>query len=153
MTRKALWIIFGAVLSLAFVLTVPTARADEWDQASKLTFNQPVEIPGNMVLPTGSYWFVLSRDAVSEPNLVKIFNADRTHLIATIQSVPTSRMETTDHDQLTFAKQAKGQPVALLSWFYADRQTGHEFIYPSREEAKLSENEQITVMGQNAPLA
>jgi len=43
---------------LAFLTTLPVARASDQDQASKLTFNKAVQIPGR-VLPAGTYWFVL----------------------------------------------------------------------------------------------
>jgi len=58
MNRKALGTIIGCVLALALVAFVPHARADERDQAPQLTFNEPVELPGNHVLPAGTYWFV-----------------------------------------------------------------------------------------------
>ena len=48
-TRKAI-ITLGLVLG-SFVM-LPVAHADEWDQASKLTFSQSVQIPGR-VLPGG----------------------------------------------------------------------------------------------------
>src|ERR1700722_566311 len=47
--------IFATVL--AFLTTLPVARASDQDQASKLTFNKAVQIPGR-VLPAGTYWFI-----------------------------------------------------------------------------------------------
>ena len=46
-------------LALASLLMLPVARGTEENQATKLTFNQPVEIPGH-VLPAGTYWFVVA---------------------------------------------------------------------------------------------
>jgi hypothetical protein len=46
-------------LVLASVIMLPAARANEYDQATKLTFNQSIQIPGR-VLPAGTYWFVLA---------------------------------------------------------------------------------------------
>ena len=57
MTTKKLFITLG--LALASVVVLPTARADEYDQASKLTFNKSIQIPGH-VMPAGTYWFVLA---------------------------------------------------------------------------------------------
>jgi hypothetical protein len=152
MTRKALCISFGVVLAFALVVFAPAARASEWDQATQLTFNQSVEVPGNVVLPAGTYWFVLTDDAITAPDLVQIFNLDRTQVLASIQTIPTIRPGATDHSELTFAEQSQKQPIALISWFYPGRVTGHEFVYAPREEARLSESEQITVMAQSAPL-
>ena len=49
-TRKA-FITLG--LALAFVMMLPSARASERDQATEITFNQSVQIPGR-VLPVGT---------------------------------------------------------------------------------------------------
>ncbi len=54
-------LVFGLILVFALLL-VPVARADEWDQATRLTFNQPMEIPGHKILAAGSYWFVTMAD-------------------------------------------------------------------------------------------
>jgi len=151
MTRKALCISFGAVLALALVVFAPAARADEWDQATQLTFNQPIEIPGNIILPAGTYWFAVPEGpAVS--NIVHIYDVDRTQLLATLETIPTERLEATGGSNLTFAEQSQKQPITLLTWFYPGRLTGHEFVYPSTEEARLSESRQISVMVQPAPL-
>ena len=40
---------FGAILA-------PRMNADTRDQLTKVTFSQPIEIPGQ-VLPAGTYWF------------------------------------------------------------------------------------------------
>src|SRR5580700_5023792 len=90
-------------LALAFLTIMPVARADEWNQASRLTFNQAVQIPGR-VLPAGTYWFVLANTA-SNRNVVQIFSADRSTLYGTILTVSASRLEPTDHTAITFAKQ------------------------------------------------
>jgi hypothetical protein len=58
MNRRALWTLIGCVLALGLVAFVSHARADARDRASQLTFNEPVELPGNHVLPPGTYWLV-----------------------------------------------------------------------------------------------
>ncbi len=45
MIRKALGLMIGGVLALAFMSFVPSARADLSDQSTQLTFNQPVQLP------------------------------------------------------------------------------------------------------------
>jgi hypothetical protein len=104
-----------------------------------------------MALGAGTYWFTVP-EGITMPSVVQIFNADRTKLIATVHTIPTTRPETTNNSELTFAEQSKGQPIALISWFYPGRVTGHEFLYSPREEAKLSQNEQFTLMVQPAAL-
>jgi hypothetical protein len=46
------------LLVLGFLTALPAARADESNQATKVTFSQPIQIPGR-VLPAGTYWFML----------------------------------------------------------------------------------------------
>jgi hypothetical protein len=58
-------------LALASALMLAAARATDYDQATKLTFNQSVEIPGR-VLPAGTYWFVLA-DTDDARNVVHVF--------------------------------------------------------------------------------
>jgi hypothetical protein len=145
MTRKILGLVFGVLLGFGLLAAVPAVRADDTNQATQFTFNRPVEIPGNVVLPAGTYWFVVPNN-VDSANLVRIFNADRTQLYATFETIPTNRPTTSDDSELTFAEQSSRQPMALMSWFYPDRLTGHELLYSPREESRFSESQQITVM-------
>src|SRR5260370_21005520 len=69
------------VFLLAFLIVLPSARADQSDQSTKVTFSQPVQLPGR-VLPAGTYWFVRP-DNATEQNQVRIFNPERRMLYAT----------------------------------------------------------------------
>src|ERR1700739_4294781 len=60
---------------LAFLIMLPVVRASEEDQATKLTFNKAVQIPGR-VLPAGTYWFVLL-ETNTTPKVVQVYNSDR----------------------------------------------------------------------------
>src|SRR5260370_218479 len=140
--RKAISIL-GLLLALAIIL--PVARADEYDQASQLTFSQPVQIPGR-VLPAGTYWFVLADISIVNRNLIHIFNADRSTLYATVSTITAERARSSDHTALTFAERESTQPSAILDWFYPGRKTGHEFLYAAQDEKELaSANHQIVV--------
>jgi len=143
MNRKALGTIIGCVLALALVAFLPHARADERDQASQLTFNEPVELPGNHVLPAGTYWFV-APDSVNEGQIVEVFNANRTQLLATMETISTERPDITSNTQLTFGR-VSNRPLMLVSWFYPGEKIGHQFVYSPQLESRLSEGSQITV--------
>ena len=69
-------------LLVAFLILLPAARADQANQATKVTFSQAVQIPGR-VLPAGTYWFMLPEE-VNEHYQVRIYNADRTMIYATV---------------------------------------------------------------------
>ena len=133
-TRKA-FITMG--LLLAFVIMLPSAQADERDQATELTFNQSFQIPGR-VLPAGTYWFVLAENPFNR-NIVKIYSSDRKTLYATTLTVDTEAPTLTDNTALTFAVRKRMQPETLLSWFYPGRTSGHRFVYPTMEEQEFAQ--------------
>jgi hypothetical protein len=115
-TRKA-FITLG--LLLAFVMMLSSARASERDQATEITFSQSVQIPGR-VLPAGTYRFVVS-DGNTSRNIVQIFNSDRSVLYATVLTINTESLTTTDKTTITFAEREPMQPQTILSWFYPGR--------------------------------
>jgi hypothetical protein len=132
-------------LIIAFTLFFElAAHADEYDEATTMTFSQPVQIPGQ-VLPAGTYFLKLV-DTSSDRNLVQIFNADRTVLYATLQTIPTERQDPTGDTVVAFADRGTGQPEALLKWFYPGRETGNEFVYPKQTEKELAQAKQETVV-------
>lgn len=132
-----LMIAFGLMFELA-------AHADESDQSTKLTFSQPVQIPGQ-VLPAGTYLFMLAASD-SDRNIVQIFNSDKTALYATLETIPTEREDATGDTALAFAEQGDGKPEVLLKWFYPGETTGTEFVYPKQEEKALAQDRQQTVV-------
>lgn len=142
MNTKKPFITLG--LLLAFGVTRPSARADENDQATKLTFNQPVQIPGH-VLPTGTYWFMLTNTQFSR-NIVEIYNSDRSTLIATVLTIDTHSATIPDQTAITFAAREPMQPQTVVSWFYPGEVTGHQFIYSNKEEQELAQVKHYTIM-------
>ncbi|MGC2771159.1 MAG: hypothetical protein WA232_05650 [Candidatus Sulfotelmatobacter sp.] len=123
-------------LIMAFSISVPRARADEWNQRTELTFIEPVEIPGH-ALPAGTYWFVLANNNSSR-DIVRIFNADGSVLCATLVTVPIERPQASHGTILTYAERPHSEPRAVLDWFYPGETVGHEFVYPRRVERELS---------------
>ena len=77
---------------------------------------------------------------------MQVFNAERTVLYATLQTIPTDRPEPSGDTAVTLAEQAAGQPDVLLKWFYPGRETGHEFLYPKQKEKELAEDKQETIV-------
>jgi hypothetical protein len=97
-------------LLLAFLIVLPAAREDEANQATKVTFDQPVQIPGR-ALPAGAYWFILPED-VTEHCGVRIFNPDRTTLYATLFTINAERLQSTGHT--TFMRAHRGPAVRAV---------------------------------------
>ena len=74
----------GLGIALCFavlgVLVVPTARADDWNRKTVITFSWPVEVPGagQHNLPAGTYVFKIL-DSQSDRHIVQIFNQEETY--------------------------------------------------------------------------
>jgi hypothetical protein len=139
-TMKA-FVILG--LLLAFAIALPVARADEANQATIVTFNQPVQIPGQ-VLPAGTYQFVVADGF--DRQIVRIFNADRSKVIATMHAVTRQRQQATGNAAITLAERGMDQPEAIVAWFYPGRSEGHELIYSKQEARELAQAKQQTVV-------
>jgi hypothetical protein len=115
-------IVFAAVFFTAFT---PNARAGLPNRKTIVTFSQPVEIPG-LVLPAGTYVF---ERADSSQHVVRIFNADETHIFATLLTVPEYLLGPVDKTVITFEERLPGGPEALQAWFYPGDTVGEEFLY------------------------
>ena len=121
------YIVAGLIIAFSLFFEL-AAHADESDQATTITFNQPIQIPGQ-VLPAGSYLFKLANPD-SDRTIVQIFNADRTVLYATLQTIPTDREEPTGHSE-----------------------TGNEFLYPKGKEKELAQDEQQTIVANHTTVS
>ncbi len=130
--------IFSTLLGFALLITsqLPSARADEWDKTTKITFTEPVQVPGK-VLPAGTYVFKLL-DSASNRHVVQIFNEDHAQLITTVLAIPNQRLQPADKTILTYDERPADQPMALAAWFYPGDSFGQEFVYPKSEAEQLS---------------
>jgi len=129
---------------LAVVLVLPAVHADQWNQETKVTFNQPVQIPGR-VLPAGTYVFVLPNNA-NENYEVRIFNSDHSELLATLFTAATARHQATSNTVFGLAERGTAQPEAIVNWFYPGETTGHEFLYPKPIQQELASAKLVTVV-------
>jgi hypothetical protein len=125
------------------------AHADEANQETILTFNEPVQIPGE-VLPAGTYMFKLADNGVDQ-NVVRVFNAEGTKLYATLMTIPTDRLQVTGDTRVTLAEQGSGEPDALLTWYYPGELIGHHFIYSTHEKKQLAQDRLETVVANQQP--
>ncbi len=136
-------------LSITVLCTVfsSTASAQAWNKRTSVTFSGPVEIPGvgAQVLPAGTYVFRLL-DSQSDRNIVQIFNADESHIYATILAIPNYRLRATDKTVMTFAERAAGEPQAIRAWFYPGDNSGQEFVYPKKRAVELAKVTKVPVL-------
>jgi hypothetical protein len=119
--------IFGVATLLASSTVLPSAKADEWNRRTVVTFNGPVEVPGK-ALPEGTYVFKLA-DSQSDRDIVQIFSEDERELITTTLAVPVYRQKATGDTVITFEERTSGSPEAVKTWFYPGDNYGLEFMY------------------------
>jgi hypothetical protein len=142
------YVAVGMIIAFALFFEI-AAHADLGDQSTEITFNQPIQIPGQ-VLPAGSYLFkLLNGDNL---DVVEIFNSDRTHLYAILETIPSKARKVPDDTTVTLVEQGAGQPDVLLTWFYPGSETGHEFIYSNQLEKQIAQDKQQNVIA-NQPAA
>jgi len=142
-TRKAITFMIAFVVAFVLFFEV-SAHADMSDQATQITFSQPVQIPGQ-VLPAGTYWFLLANIS-EQQDVVQIYNSDRSKLYATLETATIESQEASGHTVVKLAEQESSKPDALVAWFYPGETTGHEFLYPKDQEKQLSQDSQQTVV-------
>jgi len=142
--------ILTAFLGLAFVLACSSGlRSDAWDKTTKITFNEPTQVPGTVLQP-GTYTFKLANSA-SNRHIVQIYNEDHTKLITTILAIPNQRLTLSGKTVLTYAEHPSDQPAALEAWFYPGDNFGQQFVYPRSEALQLARlnNEEVPSTGTN----
>jgi hypothetical protein len=130
-------------LLLAIAILSPVLRADEANQATKVTFSQPVQIPGK-TLPSGSYLIQLAGTA-SDREIVQIFNEHR-ELLATLFTISRQRQEPAGHVTFVLANQGAGKAETIVAWFYPGSTEGHQFLYPKAERQELARVKTETVV-------
>ena len=124
-------------LSLAVLAFSASAKADAWNKKTIVTFGQPVEVPGGVVLPPSTYVFKLL-DSASNRHIVQIFNEDQNHIYATVLAIPNYRLQVTGKTVITFVERPAGEPQAIKAWFYPGDNFGQEFVYSKRRAAEFA---------------
>lgn len=115
-------------LALATTQFSPSARADEWNKETKITFDNPVEVPGRVLL-AGSYTFKLA-DSVSDRQVVEIFDS-HDHLVTFVLAVPDYRMDNPSKTVIRFGEGHHNAPETVQEWFYPGDNSGLQFVYPA----------------------
>jgi hypothetical protein len=120
----------GLFLTTLCFLIAPKAKADEWNQKTVVTFSEPFEVPGvgQHLLPAGTYVFKLLDD-VNNHNIVRIYNADETKILATMLAIRVKRPDDLMNTTFTFEERKSDSPKALKSWFYPGEALGWELLY------------------------
>src|SRR5579883_3653759 len=105
--------LLSIILSLVAVglLYCLPAGATAWDKQTKVTFSEPVEVPG-AILPAGTYQFILAAPNQNR-NVVQIWNEDHTKLYTTFIAINNYRLTPSEKTVITFSERPREKPVAI----------------------------------------
>src|SRR6266576_3281975 len=134
MLSMKLTVLSGVALLGASI--APLLHADDWNKKTVLTVKETIQLP-HTVLQPGTYVFKLA-DSMSDRHIVQIFNADETHVIATILAIPNYRLKPTDKSVFGFWETPAGNPRAMRAWFYPGDNFGQEFAYPKMKSIEIA---------------
>jgi hypothetical protein len=133
---KTILTIFTVTLMM-FMFAAGTRADTGFNKRTVVTFTQPVEIPGQ-VLPSGTYTIELY-ESFGNRHVVRIYNADRSKLIATVLAIPNQRLTPTSDNVIKFSERPGNAPDALKAWFYPGNNFGQEFVYPKARAVELAQ--------------
>jgi len=132
-------IAFVSLLVLLISITwTQDARADEYDRKTVFTINQPVRIPGNIILPPGKNVVKLMDSTMRD--VVRIMDANETKVYTTFFAVPEELLNPPEEVRLVLGESAKGSPEQLKAWYYPGLKTGFEFVSPKPVQQASNSN-------------
>jgi hypothetical protein len=121
-----------------FLLTLtPAAHSDVWNKKTIVTFGEPVELPGRVVLQPGTYVMKLF-DSPANRHIVQVFNARENHVYATVHTVAKYREEPAGKTIITFYETPKDMPQFIRAWFYPGDTIGQEFVYSKERQLYIA---------------
>ncbi|HUL75303.1 MAG TPA: hypothetical protein VLT86_19475 [Vicinamibacterales bacterium] len=142
MSKRMIWI--GLIASMFAFVAISTVQARQLEsKTTKLTFSQPVEVPGH-VLPAGTYTFKML-DATGDRHIVQVLDASGNRLIALFMTIPDYGLTQHDETVIKFAEVPKGSTDVIRAWFYPGNSTGEEFVYTKQRAAELAAASNVAV--------
>jgi hypothetical protein len=121
---------------LGVVAATPKAVADEYNKKTIVTFADPVEVPGGVVLQPGKYVFIL-QDSENDRHIVLIKDEREKKTYAQIFATNEFHLQQKGKDQFQFWESPAGQPQLLRAWFYPGDQYGQAFLYKKDRAAEI----------------
>lgn len=127
-------IITGLALAAGTFIATPAICAD---QKTVVTFENPVEVPGQVLQP-GTYVFKVA-DQQPNRNVVQVYSKDEDHLYGTFLTIPDYRLPAARVNLIVaFAERSEGQPEAVWVWLLPGEDYGREFVYPKSRAVGLA---------------
>lgn len=131
---------YSPLIAAGFALALSTsiASAQPFNKKTKLSFSQPIRVPGATLAP-GSYIFKLV-DSQANRNIVQISNVRENKLYATILAIPDYRLNPSSQTVVTFGETGAGCAPAVKAWFYPGDNTGNRFVYGKKEATEMAKS-------------
>ena len=116
-------------MTVAALVLMCAATSRAWmGHENKLTFTQPVSLPG-VTLPAGTYSFDIA-DSSSNIDIVVVRNAGRTktyfqgftQIVARPKGLPANAV-------VTFGERPSDSAMPIAVWYPIGQTIGHEFLY------------------------
>jgi hypothetical protein len=137
MTSRFKLVIATFCFILIASVMAPVSKAQNGDKKTIVTFTEPIEIPGNVVLPAGTYFFkLLNQD--SGRWVVQIFDEHQTKTFATLITIEDFRYHPTNQVVMNFTERAEGAPPAIKEWFFPGEKQGRAFVYGKKRAIELA---------------
>jgi hypothetical protein len=136
-------IAFVSLLVLLISITwTDDARAGEFDRRTVFTVNQPLRVPGNIILPPGKYVMKLMDGPIRD--VVSITDAHEKKVYTTFFAVPQELPERADAARIVLGESPRGAPEQVKAWYYPGLKTGLEFptvpLRPIQQASKGDDN-------------
>jgi hypothetical protein len=122
---KHLLAVAGLTAILLSALPVLPLRADDWDEQTDITIDEPINVDGTILVPGEYVLKLLNSD--SDRNVVQIYNQGESHLITTVFATPAYRPEPTGKPVFSFYETPPGHTPELRTYFYPGDVSGLQF--------------------------
>jgi len=128
-------LLFAGAMVMSLAVISPKAKADTWNEKTIVTFDQPVEIPGHVLLP-GTYTFSLMNSS-SARDIVEVKSNSDPRFVYIVLANPAERLQSSSKSTFEFEQLNAKSPEAIHEWFYPGTLYGQQFVYGSRAAEKV----------------
>jgi hypothetical protein len=131
-------VLLAASMAMLLGVMSPKAKADTWNEKTIVTFKEPVEIPGHVLLP-GTYTFKLM-NSDADRDIVEVQSKSQPQFVYILLANPAERTSSTTNTTFEFEKLHRHSPEAIAEWFYPGDLYGQQFVYapPEAKQAPSS---------------
>jgi mRNA-degrading endonuclease toxin of MazEF toxin-antitoxin module len=137
--------LLGAVLVLG-------GAGDASAHHTYFTFTHPVEIPGNVTLPPGTYEFRTIQTTTTR-RLVEVRDASTEKVYATLLAVPAEHSGRSENSQLSIRGGSRHSDAGGVVLVDGGRRVGHEFVYPREQTLRLSRTARTSLAMSASPMS